>query len=633
MLQTWVIITVSLGYVGLLFAIAYYGDKRSLARPIGRPQHKYRAIIYSLTLAVYCTSWAFYGTSGQTAATGWIIAPTYLGSILVLVLGWPFLIKLITVAKKQNITSVADFLSSRYGKSQQLAIFVTFVAIMAVVPYIALQLKAVSTSYNVLAGKAFVVRGVENIPLVEDTAIFVAGLMALFTILFGTRNISSNEHHEGMMLAIAFESIVKLAAFTIVGLFITYGLFNGFSDISTRAANNPAIQQIFATGSRSNSFLTSVVLGMTAIFALPRQFHVLVVENSEPNDIRLTRWLFPIYLVGMSLFIFPVAAAGLLTPAAGSNQDFYILTLPLTVGRTDLALLAFLGGLSAATSMVIVGAVALSTMVSNDVIMPIILRLKWLRLDERRDISWMLLLIRRITIIAIMVLAYFYYRMVVSFDALAAIGLLSMVLAAQFAPAIIGGLYWKDATHKGAMAGLCAGFLVWCYTLLFPLIIRAGWLPTDILDHGLFGNSFLRPEALFGISGLSHVTNGLVWSLGLNLLFFIVLSRLSRHSLIEHIQAATYVNSNFDGDKKHSLLIRSSARISDLMALGERFVGTRQARQAFSNYAAERNEQLSPHHPANEDLIIFTEHLLASAIGSRPGGDQYQPAGSGYEAR
>ncbi len=610
MLQNWVIITISLGYVGLLFAIAYYGDKRSAEQP----QTKYRAIIYSLTLAVYCTSWAFYGTSGQTAATGWIIAPTYLGTILVLILGWPFLIKLITVSKKQNITSVADFLSSRYGKSQQLAILVTIVATMGVVPYIALQLKAVSTSYNVLTGKA--IQGFGSISLWEDTAIFVAALMALFTILFGTRNIKPNEHHEGMMLAIAFESIVKLAAFIIVGLFITYGLFSGFSDISSRIAQDAAAQEIFETGNRNNSFLTSVVLGMTAIFCLPRQFHVLVVENSEPGDIRLARWLFPLYLLGMSLFIFPVAAAGLLTPTAGSNPDFYILTLPLTVGRTDLALLAFIGGLSAATSMVIVGAVALSTMVSNDVIMPIILRMKWLRLDERKDISWMLLLIRRVTIIAIMFLAYFYYRMVVSFDALASIGLLSMVLAAQFAPLIVGGLYWKGATHKGAMAGLCAGFLVWCYTLLIPLIVRAGWIPSSILDDGLLGIFFLRPESLFGITGLSHVTHGLIWSLGFNLLCFVLISRFSRHSLIEHIQATTYVNSEFDGKKEQGLLIRSSAKASDLMALGERFIGTIQARQAFSNFAAERNEALSPNSLAHDELIIFTEHLLAGVIGS-----------------
>ncbi len=610
MLQNWVIITVSLGYVGLLFAIAYYGDKRS----IEHPYKKYRAIIYSLTLAIYCTSWAFYGTSGQAAATGWVIAPTYLGSILLLILGWPFLIKLITISKKQNITSVADFLSSRYGKSRKLAILVSLVAMMGVVPYIALQLKAVSTSYNVLTGK--MTQGFNNISLWEDTAIFVAALMALFTILFGTRNVKPNEHHEGMMLAIAFESIVKLAAFTIVGLFITYGLFSGFSDISRQITQNENIQKIFIAGSQNNSFLTSVVLGITAIFCLPRQFHVLIVENSEPNDIRTTRWLFPLYLVGMSLFIFPVAAAGLLTPAAGSNPDFYILTLPLTIGRTDLALLAFIGGLSAATSMVIVGAVALSTMFSNDVIMPIILRMKWLRLDERKDISWVLLITRRITIIAIMVMAYFYYRMVVSFDALASIGLLSLVLAAQFAPAIIGGLYWKEATHKGAMAGISAGFLIWCYTLLIPLVVRAGWMSSTILDDGLFGISYLRPESLFGISGGVHITHGLIWSLVFNLVCFILISRFSRHSLIERIQATTYVNSDFDGKKGQGLLIRSSAKASDLMALGERFVGTVQARQAFSNFASERNEPLSPNSLAQNDLIIFTEHLLAGVIGS-----------------
>jgi len=616
MLQNWVIITVSLAYVGILFAIAYFGDKRSLAHPHDRPKNKYRAIVYSLTLAIYCTSWAFYGTSGQTAATGWIMAPTYLGSIILLILGWPFLIKLITVSKKQNITSVADFLSSRYGKSQQLAMLVTFVATMGVVPYIALQLKAVSTSYNVLAGKTVIDQGTGHIPILEDTAIFVAALMALFTILFGTRNIKSNEHHEGMMLAIAFESLVKLAAFTIVGLFITYNLFNGFEDIAARIAQDPHIQEIFKNGTQNSSFLTSVVLGMTAIFCLPRQFHVLVVENSEPDDIRLARWLFPIYLFGMSIFIFPIAAAGLLTPAAGSNQDFYILTLPLTVGRTDLALLAFIGGVSAATSMVIVGSVALSTMVSNDVIMPIILRMTWLRLDERKDISWMLILIRRIAILAIMILAYFYYRMVVSFDGLASIGLLSMVLAAQFAPSIVGGLYWKSATHKGAMTGLSVGFLIWCYTLLLPLFARAGWIPTYILDEGLFGNAYLRPETLFGLSGLSHVTHGLIWSLGLNILCFILVSRHTRHSLIEHIQAGTYVDSGFDDKKNSRFLIRSSANVSDLMALGERFVGTTQARQAFSNYAAEHNDQLSSHNKAHEDLIIFTEHLLAGVIGS-----------------
>ena len=515
MLQGSTIIAVSLAYLGVLFAIAYYGDRgaergRSL---IANPT------IYALSLAVYCTTWTFYGSVGRAAGTGIGFLPIYLGPTMIAALWWWVLVKMIRIAKANRITSIADFVASRYGKSQLLGGLVTVIAVIGIVPYISLQLKAVSNSFTILLGYPDIVMPsrAEELPIWRDTALLIALTMAAFTIVFGTRHLDATERHEGMVAAIAFESIVKLIAFSAVGLWVTFGLFDGFADIFDRAAAIPdlaRLMQVSNSASSYGSWASLTLLSMLSVMFLPRQFQIAIVENVNEDHVRKAIWLFPLYLLLINIFVLPIALGGLLHFSNGGvDADTFVLTLPMAQKQEWLALLVFIGGLSAATGMVIVETIALSTMVCNDLVMPLLLRSDWFRLHERKDLSGLLLAIRRGAIVAILLLGYIYFRAAGEAYALVGIGLISFAAVAQFAPVIFGGMYWKGGTREGALAGLLVGFGVWAYTLLLPSFAKSGWLPHGFLQDGLFGVALLRPTQLFGLVGMDEITHCLFWSL------------------------------------------------------------------------------------------------------------------------
>ena len=612
MLEGWFIVLVSFAYLCLLFAIAYYGDKRADEGRslIGNPY------IYALSIAVYCTSWTFYGSVGRAASEGISFLPIYLGPTLTFVLWWFVLRKMIRISKANRITSIADFISSRYGKSTRLSGLVTVIAVVGIMPYISLQLKAVSTSFTVLLQYPDIVmpHEVATAPILGDTALWIALALALFAILFGTRHIDASERHEGMVAAIAFESIVKLLAFLAVGIFVTFGLYDGFGDLFARAAAVPEISRLFtmeATGG-FGQWATLMVLSMAAILCLPRQFQVSVIENVDESHLDKAIWLFPLYLLAINIFVLPIAVSGLLHfPSGNVDGDTFVLTVPMAERQEALALFAFIGGLSAATGMVIVATIALSTMICNDLVMPALLRLTRLRLAERGDLPGLLLGIRRGSIIGILLLGYLYFRFIGGSYALVTIGLVSFAAAAQFAPAMIGGMFWKGGTQKGALAGLSLGFLAWAYTLLLPSLALSGWLPVEFVERGPFGIELLRPYQLLGLMQLDHISHAMFWSMLLNIGSYIGVSLTTRQSATERIQAALFVDVFRYSEERHGPgLWRGTATFSDLYEIVVRFVGREQAERAFSRYAHGRSINLGPIYMC--DPLTWVTHVYRS---------------------
>ena len=609
MLQGWVVIAVALGYIGLLFVVASYGDRM---RRYGREGRGH--IIYPLSLAIYCTSWTFFGSVGLASRTGFDFLTIYIGPVLMIGLCSPLIVRIVRLAKAQNITSIADFIAARYGKAQTVAATVALIAIIGTIPYIALQLKAVSSSLGTILAHVNPQTGSFQ-PVFGDISLFVALSMAIFAVLFGTRHIDATEHQDGLMLAIATESIVKLVAFVSVGVLVTFWMFDGPWALFTQAMQRPETAAVLGRDSLPGTIIAMTVLSLFAIVLLPRQFHVTVVENNNEGEIKRAAWLFPLYLVLINLFVVPIALAGLLTFDAGQvDSDMFVLALPLAARSDLLTLAAFVGGLSAATAMVIVESVALAIMISNDIVMPLVLQRRAAFIAGRGDLGGLLLTVRRIAIFAILFLAYIYYRM--AGDAqLASIGLLSFAAVAQLAPAFFGGLFWRRATARGAMAGMTVGIVVWAYTLLLPSFVSAGIISAGILNEGPWGLSFLRPQALFGLD-LAPLVHGVAWSLLLNILAYVAFSFTRAPASIERLQADLFVPSDLTPITPSFRLWRSSVTIEELTTTVARYLGEERARTSFDSYASTRGISLDPKAEADFQLLRYAEHLLASAIGA-----------------
>jgi Na+/proline symporter/signal transduction histidine kinase len=606
MLQSWSVIAVALGYVGLLFLVATYGDR---TRRADRP----RLLIYPLSLAIYCTSWTFFGSVGLASRTGYDFLTIYIGPMVMLALGFPLILRIVRLAKAQNITSIADFIAARYGKHQAVAATVASITIIGSIPYIALQLKAVSSSLGaILAHTAAATGAIE--PALGDLALFIALTMAVFAMLFGTRHIDAAEHQDGMMLAIATESIVKLVAFVAVGAFVTFVMFPGPWALFEQAMARPDTAKVLTSQPTWSTFTAMTLLAFFAIVLLPRQFHVTVVENRSESEVRRAAWLFPTYLVLINLFVVPIAIAGLLTfGASGTDSDMFVLALPLQAGSDLLGLAAFVGGLSAATAMVIVESVALAIMASNDLVMPLILRRSDNFLTRHPDVGAVLLQVRRVAIAVILVLAYLYYRSTGDVQ-LASIGLLSFAAVAQLAPAFLGGLVWRGATARGALVGLIAGIAVWFYTLFLPTFVDSGLIGADLLVDGPFGIAMLRPQALFGVD-LPPLAHGVLWSLAANIIAYVTFSLAGEPASIERLQAETFVPAGRPPMTPPFRLWRASATVEELIATVARYLGEDRTRSAFASFAATRRLSLDSKHEADFELLRYAEHLLASAIG------------------
>ena len=615
MISPSLVITTAFAYLVVLFAIAWYGDRRAAA---GRSIIA-SSWVYALSIAVYATAWTYFGSVGRAAVDGIWFLPIYLGPTLAMILGWVLIRKMIRIARTYRITSVADFIASRYGKSPLLAGLVTLITVVGIVPYIALQLKAISSGYAILTTP------IDHDPVSashwwQDSTLYMALALAGFIVLFGTRHLDVTERHEGMVAAIAFESLVKLVAFLAVGVFVVYGLFNGLGDIFSRAMADDSLARLlrFDAGSDSRHIFSQwfalVLLAMLAFLFLPRQFQIMVVENVDENHLRRAAWVFPVYLLLINLFVLPIALGGLLYFGDnGANPDLFVLSLPLAEQMKLLALFVFIGGLSAATGMVIVEAIAVSTMVCNDLVMPLLLRTWRFRGRSGGDLTRLLLTIRRLAILVLLLLGYVYYRLAGEAYALVSIGLISFAAVAQFAPAALGGMYWKGGTRAGVLAGLAAGFGFWVYTLMLPSIARSGWIPSGFVDQGLLGLTWLRPEAFFGLEGLDGLTHSLFWSLTANVAAYVMVSLYTRPSAREASQALLFVDVFQRGQEGQPVFWQGRARIGDLIRLTERFLGRARARQMFEDHASSTG---TAGEHADARLVQRVETQLAGAIGS-----------------
>mgnify|MGYP001164624306 CR=1 FL=1 len=609
MVPGWIIFVSAFAYILLLFAVASFGDRHS--RRFGVPKQG-RPLVYALSLAIYCTSWTYFGGVGLASLKGLEFTGIYIGPILVFTLGMPVVRRIVELAKAEKLTSVADFIAARYGKNSTVAMIVAGIALVGAIPYIALQLKAVSSSVAVMVDPTDYGIGSGNLYFI-DLALIVTLLMACFAVVFGTRHTDATEHQDGLILAVAMESVVKLVAFVTVGLTLTFLVFEGPADLWQKASDSLLATSAMNYETPLSRWLILTLLSGCAILLLPRQFHVTVVENRTPRERRAAGWLLPIYLIAINIFVLPIAMAGLIAFGGIGDADLYVLTLPLANELKLVSLIAFIGGFSAATAMVIVESVALSIMISNDIVIPIFLRQRLMasRSGQSDDFTRTLLNIRRLAIFFVLLLGYGYYRMADSQSGLASIGLLAFAAIAQMAPALFGGLIWHRANARGAILGLTLGFLAWAYLLLVPSLGGPdnSHLATAVLNFLIPGTEvFNGPET-------DPLVNVTIFSLALNTLAF-VLGSLSRNPRpIERIQAGIFVKRHLRSQFA-TRGWKTRVSVGDLKTAIARYLGEERMRRSFSNYEQTAGRTFSDEQPADMAMIHFSEQLLGSAIGS-----------------
>lgn len=606
-MQGGLIIIVALGYLAILFAVAAYGDRRARGGPSNLP----RPNIYALSLAVYCTSWTFFGSVGVASQSGFQFFTIYLGPILVFTLGYPLIERMVQLSKAEKITSIADFLAARYGKNAWVAALAAVIAVIGTVPYIALQLKAISDSVTLMVSHYDVFESAEPIYQI-DISLIVAVSLSAFAILFGTRHADATEHQDGLILAVALELLVKIAVFLVVGCAVVFFMFDGPGPILDAIGSNERVVGALKNGSNTMTWIVMTLLSASAILALPRQFHVTVVENRSEVELRRARWTFPLYLVVINLLVLPIAVAGMLNLGPEVAPDSYVLALPLSAGQDFLAFMTFTGGLSAATAMVIVASVALAVMISNDLVIPLLLWLFGSRLRTSfGDWTRVILNIRRVAIFIMLIAAFAYYRAAADTTQLAAIGLLSFAAVAQFAPSLVIGLFWRGANARGAILGMGTGFVVWAYTLLLPTLLGPD---TPFIQNGIFGIDALKPQALFGMNA-EPLNHGVFWSLLVNVVLLIAGSLSRAQSPLERLQAITFV----PRDQPQGVKIRrfrTTITINDLKATLSRYVGRARTERAFAAFEEREGRALDGRQTTDIAVVRYAEQILASAVGS-----------------
>ncbi|WP_108663256.1 sensor histidine kinase [Acuticoccus kandeliae] len=560
MLTSPLVLAVGGAYLALLFVIAFVTDRLAAA---GRVNALFTPVVYTLSLAVYCTSWTFFGAVGTAVRSGLEFVTIYIGPTLVLMAWWLFLPKLVRVAKAQRITSIADFLSARYGKSRPVAVIVTLIAIASITPYIALQLLAITRSFTALVGEG---------EATADTGFWVAVAMIFFVCLFGTRRLNADESQPGIVAAIAFESVVKLGALLAISVFAFLLVRGGPAEGGAFADWREALHAVGTMpDERGVRWVVLTTLSAIAIICLPRQFQVTVIENRDESHLGVAAWLFPLYLFLITLGVLPIAVAGLTHLPPGNEPDLFVLTVPLAEGAHALAVVAFIGGLSAATSMVIVASLALAVMISNHLVAP--------ELAERpsRDATGLtaaVLFTRRVAIVLILALAYLYSRASGAENGLASIGLIAFAGVAQFAPALFGGLFWRNANRIGATIGLLAGAAVWVVTLLLPSFGFAEGVAA------VLRTTVLPPRMAAGPEAVDPLVFGVLLSLTLNTVLYVLGSLLTRGAAIDQLQATLFVDALHRGGPEPTL--RRSVNRRDLFRLTQRILGPERAHAMFA---------------------------------------------------
>ncbi|MBK8053781.1 MAG: histidine kinase [Saprospiraceae bacterium] len=608
----WVILF-SLLYLVLLFLIALFGHRLAKAGKsiVNNPY------VYALSLTVYCTVWTFYGSVGRATQTGLGFAAVYLGPALLAPVWYMVMRKIILISKQLRITSIADFISSRYGKSTFLGMLTTVILIFGIIPYISIQLKAIGISFDLITQSDIKDSFWDSSAFYRDKVNYFTILLAVFTILFGTRSLDPNERHEGLIAAIAFESIIKLIAFLAAGIFVVYFVFDGMSDIFTKASaddNTAKLLTLNTSETAKTNWFWVLILSAVSVMFLPRQFHVSVVENTNISYVRQASWLFPLYLFLICIFVLPIAIGGLLVLPESSDPDMFVLSLPMHFGQGWLALLVYIGGFSAAASMVVVSVISLSIMVSNNLLMPLLLKTRTASVDGFALLSVRLLYIRRVVIVVIMFLAFGFYKSVSSSFPLVSIGLISFAAILQLAPAIIGGLFWSRANEKGATAGLMAGFFIWFICLPLPTLAEAGILNQSLISEGYFGIASFKPYALFGLENVDSISNACIWSMIFNIGIFVVISLMTTQEVVELAQADMYVNIEKYSTLPDIEVLKKEASVQKLKQLLVRYLGANKARAHLQNFQGKLSS--SQDDQASQEFIQYIEKILTGAFGA-----------------
>ena len=585
-------VLIAMLYMAGLFWAAWYGDHGNI-----RDNKKIRSLLYSFSLAVFCSSWAFFGAVGQVNVDLWSFIPVYIGPALLFFCFWKFLHKLILVSKKESITSIADFIASRHGKSRGLAIMVTLILIIGILPYIALQLKAIVMGFELLtfAGGP----ELEH----QSLALGVTLLLALFVIIFGTRHIDTTEHQHGVMTAIAVESLLKLFAFLLVGGWVCWQVYGvGALEVSHISIAPPE--------SWLHNLVIPTFMAMAAVFCLPRQFHAMVVENCHISDFYQARWLFPLYLLLMSIFVLPLAVAGSVLLAETVPADGYVVALPMLLGSEPMAVLAYIGGGSAGISMVILATISLSTMVSNECLLPLIPGRSDIHGQNRFKFRGRLLIMRRSIILVLLLMAYVVYRAIDAGgndSSLADLGQMSFAAVLQLMPAVLGGLYLGNSNRKAVSLGLGAGFVIWFYTLMVPLLTRAGWISDSLLTYGLWGISALSPRALFGLPFTGSATGAAMLALFVNSFLYCLGCLYHTPNVLERRQAKAFVDVDiYDTESYQNVKVS----LKELQHLVARFVGEQKTQKLLSKQLQQQNKF------ASKKTLAAAERYLSGVMGA-----------------
>lgn len=606
MISVWVIILICISYLTLLFWIAFYGDKKARTKSIINTP-----IIYALSLTTYCTAWTFYGSVGKASTVGISFLATYLGPLLLCPLWILLFKKIIRICKKENISSISDFIATRYGKDKFLGNLITIMIFLFIIPYISIQLRAISTTFNILIKSTR-----NNNAINTESTLVVVVLMSLFIILFGVRNSNNNQQNEGMVAVIAFEAIFKLVAFITVAIYVIFFVFDGFNDIFKLGSEKhmlTAINDIKQSieGGYWDWFML-IMLSFLVFILLPRQFHLMALENKNEDHVNTASWIFPLYLFAITLFVVPIAIAGKIYFSESTfSPDMYVLHFPMKTGNNLLATLVFLGGFAAATGMIIVETIAVSTMLSNNIIIPLVVdRLKFFKTS---NIPKTIIFCKRISIPIVLFSAYIYLKIIGKNYPLIEIGLISFVGIAQLAPSFFGGLFWRSGNRTGTIAGLIVGFILWCFTLFYPTFIRSGLLgEIDIINNGFFGVSALKPYAFLGLEGFNKISHGFFWSIFFNTFFYVIGSLASVPKGIEIQQANKFIGSL---DKLDTNLFRNkynNIQFHQLYELAIKFIGL----EVTNNVIQKHPKVYQNYDIVDIEYIDYIENALSDYIGN-----------------
>jgi len=590
-------------YLGFLFFVAFIAEKNRRTKWVNNP------IVYTLSFGVYCSAWTYYGSVGVAAQEGVSFLAVYLGPVIAAPLWIVLLRKVIRISKQHKISSLADFISLRYGKNRFLGALVTIVCLLGILPYISLQLKAVSETFEIMTQKSNYVSN----SILTDSTFYIAIILAIFAAIFGTQATDASEKRRGIIFSVALESFIKILFFTIIGIYITYFLFDGTIDIVHQFKDEEQFSSLITLGGFEDGFnwFFTIMLSFIAIFLLPRQFQVAVLENNREKHLKTAIWLFPFYILVFNIFVIFIAWAGRIRLGNEVNAEYFTLLVPLSEGNVFLASLVFLGGLSAVISMVVISSLALSIMISNNLIIPYGFLSKFIKNEPDKNVKF-IKNIRRIAIFFIIIVSYsVYYSFSVKLS-LYSIGLISFVIIAQLAPSFFIGLFWNRGSSKGAIIGMLAGLFITFYTLLLPSIFEYSTMNQPFL----FSINGLHPHELFGIDFLTPPVHAFFWSISVNLFFYVYFSLNSQGNYRERNYAEMFVDSNSYNELQDGAFVwKGEAYVKDIKAVLMRFIGNERATRAlnifFSKYNLPRNTQF-----ADAKLIHFSEQLLTGSIGS-----------------